>query len=696
MYRTGDMACWRADGELMFMGRVDHQVKIRGFRIELGEIESQLLKHPQLNQASVIVREDKPGLRQLVGYAVATEAGVDTLQVREYLRNYLPEYMVPVAIVLLPSIPVTPNGKVDRRALPLPTFLPSSLREPRNEQEQLLCTLFAELLGVEQVDIDGNFFEMGGDSITAIQLVARARQLGWVLTPRQIFEHKTVAELVKVMQANSVTIADAQVDAIGELPATPIIHWLMDNPGNINEFSQAALLQTPERLDEAQLRQMLALLLEQHDVLRLVAQRSALGACQLLIPPLASDAVDNVLRIVDCQAWTTEDIRQCIKVESQRAKQRLDPGAGKMVQAVWFRTSPGHPGRLMLVLHHLVVDGVSWRLLASDLQNLWANLSVGKAPGLLPAGTSFRSWAHRLQQEADARSSELEHWRAVLTAPDALLTSRPMDKQKDVVSASDSLRAELATAFTQPLLGTIPTLFHAGINDVLLCAFTLAINDWRQATQTDVLLDLEGHGREELPGTELSRTLGWFTSMYPVRLDPGATQIADPYSLGNALKRIKEQLRQVPANGLGYGLLRYLNTQTRPILSQLQQAQVGFNYLGRMVAGGNRDWQAVEEARLLDPVPDANFALPHGLSLNAIVEERPTGPVLVANWSWASALYSETSIGELGNHWFRWLTALSQLSSVPDAGGFTPSDITMVDFKQDGLAKLQAKWKKRK
>ncbi|CAI2510144.1 Surfactin synthase subunit 1 [Serratia fonticola] len=696
MYRTGDMACWQADGELMFMGRVDHQVKIRGFRIELGEIESQLLKHPQLNQASVIVREDKPGLRQLVGYAVATEAGVDTLQVREYLRNYLPEYMVPVAIVLLPSIPVTPNGKVDRRALPLPTFLPSSKREPRNEQEQLLCTLFAELLGVEQVDIDGNFFEMGGDSITAIQLVARTRQLGWVLTPRQIFEHKTVAELVKVMQADSVTIAYAQVDAIGELPATPIIHWLMDNPGNINEFSQAALLQTPELLDEAQLRQMLALLLEQHDVLRLVAQRSALGECQLIIPPVASDAVDNVLRIVDCQAWTTEDIRQCIKVESQRAKQRLDPGAGKMVQAVWFRTSPGYPGRLMLVLHHLVVDGVSWRLLVSDLQNLWANLSVGKAPSLLPAGTTFRSWAHRLQQEADARSGELEHWRAVLAAPDALLTSRPIDKQKDVVSASDSLRAELATAFTQPLLGTIPTLFHAGINDVLLCAFTLAINDWRQGTQTDVLLDLEGHGREELPGTELSRTLGWFTSMYPVRLDPGATQIADPYALGNALKRIKEQLRQVPANGLGYGLLRYLNTQTRPILSHLQQAQVGFNYLGRMVAGGNSDWQAVEEARLLDPVPDANFALPHGLSLNAIVEERPTGPVLVANWSWASALYSETSIGELGNHWFRWLTALSQLSSVPDAGGFTPSDITMVDFKQDGLAKLQAKWKKRK
>ncbi len=350
----------------------------------------------------------------------------------------------------------------------------------------------------------------------------------------------------------------------------------------------------------------------------------------------------------------------------------------------------------MLVLHHLVVDGVSWRILAPDLQNIWAALRAGKTPDTLPVGTSFRAWAYQLQQEANARRNELNHWLTVLEKPDTLLTSRLLDGAQDTVAGSDSLRLELPAAFTQPLLGTIPALFHAGINDVLLCAFALAVNDWRKTSQTDVLLDLEGHGREEFPGTELSRTVGWFTSMYPVRLEPGATQMADPYSLGHALKRIKEQLRQVPANGLGYGLLRYLNSQTRQILSQQQQAQIGFNYLGRMAVGGDRDWQVAAEANLLDTTADDNFALPHALSLNALVEERSEGPVLVSNWSWARALHTEKSISVLGNHWFRWLKAISQLSTVPDTGGFTPSDITMLSLKQNSLEKLQAKWKKKK
>ncbi|WP_387464065.1 phototemtide A non-ribosomal peptide synthetase PttB [Photorhabdus sp. RM323S] len=696
MYRTGDVAYWQANGELMFAGRVDHQVKIRGFRIELGEIESLLLRHPQLSQATVIVREDKPGLRQLVAYVVVNEGDVNTAELREYLRIHLPEYMVPVAIVMLPAIPVTPNGKVDRRALPQPDFYQPHHRGPRNTQEQLLCTLFADLLGVEQVDIDGSFFEMGGDSITAIQLVARARQAGWIFTPRQVFEHKTVASLARKMQANITTVAETRVSAVGELPVTPIIHWLMENPGNINGFSQATLLQTPEHLDEKQLRQMLTLLLEQHDALRLVANRATSGDVLLTIPPMMADIVDGALSIVDCQAFTLAELQRCIKAESQRAKQRLDPAAGKMLQAVWFRASAGQPGRLMLVLHHLVVDGVSWRILAPDLQNIWAAMSAGKTPELLPVGTSFRAWAYQLQQEANARRNELNYWLTVLAKPDTLLTSRPLDGTQDTVAASDSLRLELPAAFTQPLLGTIPALFHAGINDVLLCAFALAVNDWRQTSQTDVLLDLEGHGREELPGTELSRTVGWFTNMYPVRLEPGATQQADPYSLGHALKRIKEQLRQVPANGLGYGLLRYLNPQTQQVLSQQQQAQIGFNYLGRMAVGGDRDWQVAAEANLLDTTADNNFALPHALSLNALVEERSEGPVLVSNWSWARALHTEERISVLGNHWFRWLKAMSQLSTVPDAGGFTPSDITMLSLKQNSLEKLQAKWKKKK
>lgn len=695
MYRTGDIACWRPDGELLFMGRSDHQVKIRGFRIETGEIESVLLKHPDIAQATVIVREDKPGLLQLVGYVVLKNSTSDPLQLRRYLREYLPEYMVPVAVVPLPAIPVTPNGKIDRRALPAPTFQTTTSREPTNERERLLSTLFGALLNLEQVDIDSSFFEMGGDSITAIQLVARARQSGWVITPRLVFEHKTVSALARVMEATPAASTAESIAVTGDLPATPIIQWLMDNPGNIDGFCQATLLQTPADIDQPMLHRLLTQLLEQHDALRMVAVRAESGRASLTIPPVDSVATQELLRVIDCTTLSAGAVDDLIRTASQSAKRRLDPASGKMVQAVWFRMPHGKPGRLMLVLHHLVVDGVSWRLLAADLQYLWSSMQAGKEARLLAEGTSFRAWAHRLQREASERQSEMAYWSGVLEKPDALLTSRRLDGTQDRLATSDALRMELPAQVTQLLLGTIPALFHAGINDVLLCAFTLAINAWRQGTQTEVLLDLEGHGREELPDTELSRTVGWFTSLYPVRLDPGNLRIADVQSLSNALKCIKEQLRQVPEDSLGYGLLRYLNPQTRPVLTAIPQPQIGFNYLGRMVAGGNSDWQVAPEANLLDTGADPDFALPHALSLNAIVEERPQGAVLVANWAWATALHTPESIRELGNHWFHWLTELSRLTSAPEVGGFTPSDLTMVAVKQDNLAKIQAKWKKK-
>jgi amino acid adenylation domain-containing protein/non-ribosomal peptide synthase protein (TIGR01720 family) len=696
MYRTGDIACWTADGELMFAGRVDHQIKIRGFRIEPGEIESLLLKRPELSQATVIVREDRPGLRQLVAYVVPQNKSVETTALINYLRSHLPEYMVPTAIVMLPSIPVTSNGKVDRRSLPQPDFQSPHQRGPRNPREELLCSLFSDLLGVQRVDIDGSFFAMGGDSITAIQLVARARQAGWVLTPRQVFEGKTVAALASEIQPAASTAIEALVAATGKLPATPIIQWLMDNPGNIDAFNQSTLLQTPAQLEESQLREILSQLLARHDALRLVAKRTSSAEAQLVIPPAAQDAVNNCLHIVDLPSSMKEVRDQYLQAEFIQAKQRLDPAAGKMLQAVWFRSTAGLPGRLMLVLHHLVIDGVSWRILVQDLQYLGTQKSSGQTPTPLLAGTSFRAWAHRLQREAMTRQDELDRWLKVLSPSDPPLTSRPLDGKLDTVATGHSLRLELPACTTQPLLGTVPALFHAGVNDVLLCAFALAVGDWRAAARTDVLLDLEGHGREELSDTDLSRTVGWFTSLYPVRLDPGITQQADPYSLAQAIKRVKEQLRQIPQNGLGYGLMRYLNPQTQPLLSSQPRPQIGFNYLGRMAASGGDDWQVTAETALLNAPADASFALPHALSLNALTEQRPDGPVLVANWSWAGALYTQAQVDALGQGWFRWLKAMALLSSVPEVGGFTPSDITMLSLKQNSLEKLQSKWKKGK
>ncbi|MGR4051656.1 amino acid adenylation domain-containing protein [Kosakonia cowanii] len=694
MYRTGDMASWNSDGELMFAGRVDHQVKIRGFRIELGEVESQLRKHPQVAQATVIVREDKPGLRQLVAYAVARDERAQGGEIRDFLRDFLPDYMLPVAVVLLAAIPVTPNGKVDRRALPAPQFARAQHTPPCNAQEQLLSTLFAELLNLPEVDRTMSFFELGGDSITAIQLVARARQAGWLFTPRDVFEHKSVAGLASIMTAVAERESAPQIAAVGELPATPIVHWLMENPGDINAFCQATLLQTPANLDAQALQEMLAALVSHHDALRLTARRDASGDIVLCVPPAADE--NGMLEIIDDQYLSADQRQQQIQEACRRAKQRLDPARGKMVQAVWFRAAFGQPGQLMLLLHHLVVDGVSWRILAADLLALWRARSAGRKAQLTDAGTSFRTWAMRLEQEAQRRGDELAHWQSVLSQPDALLTTRPLAGARDTLATSASLRMELGSEFTQPLLATLPARFHASINDVLLCALALAITAWREDGQTDVLLDVEGHGREELAGTELSSTVGWFTTLYPVRLAPGRAQLTRPDSLDSALKRVKEQLRQVPDNGLGYGLLRYLNRQTRPLLAALPQPQIGFNYLGRFSVEEARDWQLAAEAHLLDTRAHDSFALPHALSLNAMVEERASGPVLVANWCRATELYAEERVSRLATGWFNWLKALSQLTQVEDIGGFTPSDMPLVALQQAGLLKLQSKWTKKK
>lgn len=485
-----------------------------------------------------------------------------------------------------------------------------------------------------------------------------------------------------------------QVAAVGDLPATPIIHWLMENPGDINAFCQATLLHTPAELDAQTLRELLAELLRHHDALRLTARREANGEIHLAVPTAIDES--EMLEIIDAQPLSPEQRQQQIEEACRRAKQRLDPARGKMVQAVWFRAACGEPGQLMLVLHHLVVDGVSWRILAADLLALWRARATGRNAQLTDAGTSFRAWALRLEQEAQRRGDELAHWQSVLNQPDRLLTTRPLAGTCDTLATSASLQMELGSEFTQPLLATLPARFHAGINDVLLCALALAITAWREDGQTDVLLDVEGHGREELAGTALSNTVGWFTTLYPVRLAPGRAQLTHPHSLGSALKSVKEQLRQVPGNGLGYGLLRYLNTQTRPQLAALPQPQIGFNYLGRLSVEEARDWQLAAEARLLDTRAHDSFALPHALSLNAVVEARASGPVLVANWSWATELYAEDRVSRLATGWFSWLKALSQLTQVDDIGGFTPSDVPLVALQQAGLSKLQAKWTKKK
>ncbi|MFC7396829.1 amino acid adenylation domain-containing protein [Chelatococcus sp. GCM10030263] len=684
MYYTGDRARFRPDGSLDFLGRSDQQAKIRGHRIELGEIEVMLARHPGVTAAAALVREDQPGHRRLVAYVVGS-ADPDAL--KEQLAAELPEPMVPQAIVTLPVLPLTPNGKLDRKALPAPDLAGPTGRGPRNDREALLCRLFADVLGLPDVGIDDSFFALGGDSIVSIQLVSRAASAGLIFTPRDVFEHKTVARLAEIASfATGPRVADI---GTGRVPLVPIMHWLGTQSGPIDRFNQTMLLEVPAGLDPADLKAALQAVLDHHDALRLRLTVKGDDWALTIADRGAVDAATCLRRVV-ITGLSTDAMAMRMAEETAAAAARLVPGDGVMVQAVWFDAGGDSPGRLLLVLHHLVVDGVSWRILVPDLQQAWEASAAGKVPHLAPVGTSFRRWAAHLHAEAgtDGRRAELAHWLSVLAEPDPLIGMRPLDPSRDVNGTAGHIALTLPADVTAPLLGRLPALFHGRVNDVLLTAFAVAFTEWRRdngwGAGSSMLLDLEGHGREESGDIDLSRTVGWFTSLYPVRLDPGQDA-----SIQASLKRVKEQIRQVPDNGLGFGLLRYLDEAGAATLRDAPRPQIAFNYLGRF-ASETGPWLPAPESDGLGGDGDAAMALAHALTLDAQVMDEKTGPRLVAHWTFATGILTEEAVCDLGGRWFRALTALAALSRDPRAGGHTPSDFPLVSLTGSEVEELEA------
>ena len=701
MYRTGDLVRWRADGVLDFLGRADQQVKIRGFRIEPGEIEATLLHHPAVAQCAVIAREDGPGNKRLVAYVVATADHVpDSAALRAHVGRSLPDYMVPAAFVVLDRLPLTANGKLDRRALPAPELTPMVRRGPRTPQEEMLCGLFAEVLGVERVGIDDSFFALGGDSILSIRLVSRARQAGLVITPRAVFEHQTVAGLAAAVLPVETAGEIVPDVAVGPLPATPIMRWLTERGGPIDHFHQTMVLQVPAGVQEEHLVGALQAVLDHHDGLRLrLVQPAGNVELALEVAPGGAGDARACLRCIDVSGLDDAGRRACLAEQAQAAETRLAPSAGVMLQAVWFDAGASAPGRLLLCIHHLAVDGVSWRILVPDLATAWAALASGRPLALAPPGTSFRRWAHWLAEEARnaTRVAELPFWLDMLSTPTASLMDGPLDPVRDVAGKAGHLTMTLPADVTGALLTRVPAAFHGGINDVLLTGLAVAVADWSRpggrGTSRAVLVDVEGHGREEPSGAiDLSRTVGWFTSLYPVRLDIGALDldeaVAGGAALGRALKLVKEQLRAIPGSGLGYGLLRHLNPETAAQLRGFAPAEIAFNYLGRFGALSGVDWGPAAEAAMLGG-GDPAMPLLHALEVNAVALEGAEGVALTAMWNFAPALVGEEAVRDLAERWFAVLTALVRHCEQAGAGGRSPSDLPLLKLNQDEIESLE-------
>ncbi|MGW5861005.1 amino acid adenylation domain-containing protein [Streptomyces sp. NPDC055239] len=687
MYRTGDLVRLSGDGALVFVGRADAQVKIRGYRVELGEVEAALAAHSAVAQAVVVAREEGPGERRLVGYVVPDGQVIDPQRVRDDVAQVLPDYMVPGVVLVLDALPVTRNGKVDRVALPAPDFAERVVgRAPRTEAEETLCRLFAEVLGLERVGVEDSFFELGGDSIMSMQLAARARRANLLFKAQDVFEHETPAGLAAVGRTADEASA-AQDAGVGEVPWTPVMRELGERAAVRPKFAQWAVFSAPSRLERHVLASALSAVVDTHDVLRSVVEESEAGPRLLVREQGSVDAEALVTRVnaTYAVAGTLDDIAD---EAAQEAAERLDPSAGVMLQVAWVDAGPGRVGRLAFVVHHLAVDGVSWRILVPDLKAACEAVAAGREARLDPVGTSFRHWSRLLVEQAagEARVAELAEWSAVLGKGELSLGKRQLDPERDIAGTMRRRSWTVPTHQAETLTNRTPAVFHCGVHEVLLASLAGAVVQWRGRSAASVLVDVEGHGRGPLGSAELTRTVGWFTSSHPVRLDVGGVDVRQVVAGGPAagvlLKAVKEQARAIPGDGLGFGLLRHLNPDTAPVLAALPRPQIGFNYLGRFTA----DTASVTIGGSLDPAMPAT----HTIEAGAVIVDTATGPRLTLTLSWAAELLDEAATERLGRLWIDLLGGLAAHTADPTAGGHTSSDFPLLDLAQDEVDELEA------
>ncbi|MCW8096289.1 non-ribosomal peptide synthetase [Streptomyces tauricus] len=724
MYRTGDLARWNARGRLECVGRSDGQVKVRGFRIETAEVEAACALHPGISEAVVVSRQMPSGGQGLVAYVVHlgdgavgddgaggvgdvdVQAGASAAELRRFVAARLPDYMVPSAFVVLGRLPLGPTGKLDRSALPEPEFAGEAYRAPRTEAEAIITSAYADVLGVERVGVDDDFFAVGGDSLRSIQVVARARARGLRLTTREIFECRTAARLAEAASARRdgpPVLAEDEGGGVGPLPLQPVARQVFAHGGTMNRFAMAMALELPEGIDADGLAATLDAVLDRHDLLRARLVRG--DELSLVVRPAGSVRAADLIRRVPCDGrWDEPPSLAAAKAELDEAAGRLDPETGTMTQCVWFAAVTG-AGRLLVVLHHLVADGVSLRILMSDLAEAWQRVRSGRTPELPAVGTSARRWAAALQEEAHApqREAELAYWRDVLAAGTHPLGTRDFDPAVDLMSTVDSVPVRLPADVTEAVLTTLPAAFRGTGTDVLLAALALAVDRWRDAGRS-TLVRLEGHGRAEdiVPGADLSRTVGWFTSMHPARIDVRGVDLADVLAggpaAGKAIKLVKEQLRRIPDKGVGYGLLRHLNTRTAAQLAELPVPQLGFNYLGwisrtdvpehlRADGWGPAPWSAD-----LIPEPDADLSALSALEVSAVAMDTADGPRLQAVFMFPTGLLSRERTSELAELWVEVLHGMAAYAAQPRIGGLTPSDVPLVPVRQDEIEVWEARY----
>ncbi|XYI02585.1 amino acid adenylation domain-containing protein [Sorangium sp. So ce1128] len=681
MYRTGDLARYRPDGTLEFLGRADNQVKIRGFRIELGEIEAALHQHARVRAAVVVARADgAPGQKRLVAYVVpdavnggnggnggqgsAADAGAADASasagggpglagdLRRFLQEKLPATMVPGAFVLLDALPLTPNGKLDRRALPAPAERRDGGGErfvaPRSANEATLAEIWAQVLGTDAVGVYDNFFERGGDSLLGIQVVARARQAGLAISPRQLFEHQTIAGLATAVERAASAEPEREPEAAGPVPLTPGQQWFLEHEFHaLHQWNQARLLQTREALDPALVAQAARHVVLHHDALQLRFRREG-GAWE----QVEGDAGSALAFTHHALAGLPEAERgPALERAAAELQAGLNLSTGPLVRVALFDVGGAEPSRVLVIAHHLVIDTASWWIVLEDLQTAYAQLRDGAAVALPPRTTSFRRWARRLAAyaQSDEVAREVDAWAALGDGAPAPL---PADGPGGEATEGDArtVLATLSAEETRRLLREVLRARDAQIAEVLLTALAQTMAGWTGAP--GLWVDLDAHGREDLfPDLSLLRTVGWFVTIHPVYVSAGgATAPAE------ALRRVQGHLRRVPGRGLGHGVLRYLCERegVRERMRALPRPEVVLNYLGQLDPMMSRSSLFTMARESYGSTRHPAARRPYLLEVNAFVLD---GRLQVA-WRYSPALHRAETVTALADGFLAALRAL--------------------------------------
>lgn len=699
MYRTGDLARWLPNGTIEFRGRRDRQVKLRGFRIELGEIEEVLRCEEGISDAAVVVHMDASGRGLLLAYVLAAQ-GV-TLNENYFLKRLadkLPPHLLPSSLIFVTKFPKTRSGKLDVASLPLPNFQSKDKSAPASESEALFVTLFCEVLGLAEVGVTDNFFRMGGDSILSIQLVGRARKAGLIITAGDVFRFPTPRDLASLSAVSSIVPMKREVILPKIIPVTPIMAWFFERSPDAH-FTQSFSVRLPGRVSRQHIEAAAQFLIDHHDALRI----KIIGNGNLQVKPVGSVRVSDILvELKSPRLGKALDIQ--LTEACQVAAAALSPTDGDLVRIVWSQGGGRGEGQVVFIIHHLAVDGVSWRIIVSDFESILEALLNDHPPQLSFSGTPFALWASVLLENAHKPEtmSELPFWQRIVMSDDPPLSSRALSPESDTFETSKSFTKRLTHGASDRLIVAARDDFEADINVVLLTALAIAVLQWRShrgvAFTSNLLLDVEGHGREQIePEIDLSHTVGWFTSLYPISIDPGLAVSEDMLSnkadIVRAFRRVREQLSEVPRQGIGYGQLRYLNTESANSLKTAPSPQIAFNYLGRFDTALPSKLLLESDVSPIGGSIGASTSLGHSIEVTAVISLHEGAPNVSSTWTWASDLFEHSEIEGLSNLWMEALEAIALHASnifpdpeVGEVSKFEQPFITNVEQNNPHLA----------